>query len=191
MLKKIIQRIITYLKWLKASRTIAGIVCEASVMPNPKLEMKMGRKEEFEFEFTFINGLGFDPWIVYTHAYHECGGFKKVIGNYNFWGIKKPKAWTGKVIQVLTHEYINGEKIETYADFIDFNDIKGAIIWYANFISRMYPEAWKVKDNYQLYFPALVSFAHIYATDPVYSTKLIRLYNLLNPFIGEGNEKEK
>jgi flagellum-specific peptidoglycan hydrolase FlgJ len=148
---------------------------------NPKSLDPMSRKEELKAQAPFINALGFDPMIVYVHAYHESGNFKHIIGNYNFWGIKKPKNWTGKTILITTHEYIHGVKTELKDYFIDFPDMKGAIIWYAEFIGRMYPQAYTMRDNYKGYFPALVNYAHQYATDPMYYKKLIALYEELKP----------
>ncbi len=141
----------------------------------------MNRKDELKAQATFINGLGFDPMIVYVHAYHESGNFKHIIGNYNFWGIKKPKNWTGKTILITTHEYIHGVYTELQDWFIDFPDMKGAIIWYVEFISRMYPQAYAMRENYKGYYPALVMYKNIYATNPNYSQQLIALYERLKP----------
>lgn len=50
---------------------------------------------------------GFDWLILLTHAYHESGGFEKVIGENNYWGLKTPtkSEWTGKAVTLYTHEY--------------------------------------------------------------------------------------
>jgi flagellum-specific peptidoglycan hydrolase FlgJ len=50
---------------------------------------------------------GFDELILLTHAYHESGGFEKVIGANNFWGLKVPvkSSWDGLTAKVWTHEY--------------------------------------------------------------------------------------
>lgn len=141
--------------------------------------MPLNKKDEFKQQAMFINALGFDPMIVYTHAYHESGNFERVIGNYNFWGIKKPSTWSGKTTQVVTHEYIKGVYTQTIDWFIDFPDIKGAIIWYANLINRLYPQAYALKDNYKGYFPALINYKYQYATDPHYATQLVALYEKL------------
>lgn len=60
---------------------------------------------------------GWDCLIMLTHAYHESGGFDKVIGQNNFWGIKTPSKsnWTGLSKTVFTTEYesiVNGETEE-------------------------------------------------------------------------------
>lgn len=50
---------------------------------------------------------GFDWLILLTHAFHESGGFEKIIGNNNFWGLKTPSRskWPGKSVKVYTTEY--------------------------------------------------------------------------------------
>lgn len=139
----------------------------------------MNKRDEFKAEFVFIDELGFDPMIVYTHAWHESGGFKRIIGNYNFWGIKCPRKWTGKKVLVNTHEYIKGVRTPTTEYFCDWPDLKGAILWYTGLISRLYPEAYNARTDHKIFFPALVNFKYKYATDPLYPELLIKLYEQL------------
>ena len=159
--------------------TMPDTSAPSSPNENPELLPQMNKKDEFKLQFTYLNGLGFDPLIVYTHAWHESGNFKHIIGNYNYFGIKKPKNWTGKAILITTHEYINGIKTEVQDWFVDFPDIKGAILWYADLIHRLYPQAYVMRDNYKGYFPALINYTHQYATNPKYSQQLIALYEQL------------
>lgn len=51
--------------------------------------------------------LGFDDLNVLTHAWHETGGFAKVIGMNNYWGLKVPtkRSWTGIAVVVPTTEF--------------------------------------------------------------------------------------
>ena len=138
----------------------------------------------------FINALhivaeqGFSKWAVLTHAWHESGAFTKVIGDFNFWGIKKPKNWKGKVHSIKTHEYENNKRIDIVAEFIDFETIFKAINWYCGLIRRLYPDAYENRNNPIEYFRGLVSRNIKYATDPAYSIKLISLYNVLKDEIG-------
>jgi mannosyl-glycoprotein endo-beta-N-acetylglucosaminidase len=53
---------------------------------------------------SYLGTLGWDRLIVVTHAWHETGMFKHVIGDNNFFGITLPQGWTGKVCDVMTHE---------------------------------------------------------------------------------------
>ena len=98
-------------------------------------------------EDIFIEGLsvavakGYNAWCLYIQAYHETGAFKKIIGNYNYFGQKPPKSWTGKVLKVTTTEYIFGEKKEKVIDtFVDFETIEEAIEFHCSQIFRLYKE---------------------------------------------------
>jgi hypothetical protein len=59
----------------------------------------------------FVNALrftrdrGFNDYCVLTHAFHESGKFIKTIGGHNYWGIKKPRKWSGKIHDITTHEF--------------------------------------------------------------------------------------
>jgi flagellum-specific peptidoglycan hydrolase FlgJ len=122
---------------------------------------------------------GFSKLGVLTHAWHESGAFRRVIGNHGYWGIKKPKNWQGKTVLVDTHEYIDGERVPLKAPFIDFDSANDAIIWYCSFIRRLYPEAYYKRDNPMEYFIGLISGSLQYASDPTYSVKLTSLYRIL------------
>jgi flagellum-specific peptidoglycan hydrolase FlgJ len=55
-----------------------------------------------------VKDKGFAPLIVFAHAWHESGGFEKVIGKNNYWGIKtpdNPSKWSGLVAETYTHEF--------------------------------------------------------------------------------------
>jgi len=122
---------------------------------------------------------GFNPWCIITQAWHESGAFKRVIGNYNFWGIKKTRRWTGKICAVTTHEYVKGVKTKMKLDFIDFPDLPAALIWYVAFIKRMYPIAYINRDNPESYFLGMVIGRWKFATDPEYVQKLNNTYKKL------------
>lgn len=140
---------------------------------------------DIEIMRQFIEALGiatqqgFSKWAVLTHAWHESGAFRRVIGNHGYWGIKKPKTWQGKVVLVDTHEYINGERVPLKAPFIDFDSANDAVIWYCTFIRRLYPNAYNNRDDPIKFFIGLVSGSLQYATDPNYPTKLTSLYRIL------------
>lgn len=123
---------------------------------------------------------GFSKLGVLTHAWHESGAFRRVIGNNNFWGIKRPKKWQGKVMLVDTHEYINGKLVPVKdVPFIDFDSILEAMSWYCNFIRRLYPDAYNDRDDPIKFFIGLVSGKLKYCTDLNYPTKLTSLYRIL------------
>jgi len=71
----------------------------------------------------FIKGLtvsrqaGIADLAILAHAWLESGGFSRVIGSYNAWGVKVPKRtpWSGKVFYVPTTEYSRAIAGETAA----------------------------------------------------------------------------
>jgi len=134
---------------------------------------------EFARALPVAEDQGFSKWAVFTHAWHESGAFKKVIGSHNYWGIKKPRKWTGKTHMVTTHEYIKGEKTKVQAEFIDFGTAIEAVNWYCGLIRRIYPGSYRNRHEPARYFVHLVSGKLKYATDPNYPTKLISLYRVL------------
>lgn len=120
---------------------------------------------------------GFDNLIVLAHAYHESGGFIKIIGNWNVFGIKKPSSWKGKIVDVTTHEYIKGKKVKVIAPFIDFDTVGDLVMWYTSLIKRLYPNAYDNRKNPGAYFKGLINGKYQYATDPNYPIKLMSVYN--------------
>ena len=134
---------------------------------------------DFINNLKIVSDLGFDQLAVLTHAYHESGAFNHAIGLANFWGIKPPHTWTGKVIPTVTHEFINGQKIQVTTNFIDFDTIAEGLQWYCAFIQRMYPNAYNNRQNSEQYFNGLIDGKYQYATDPKYVPTLINLYNEL------------
>ena len=77
--------------------------------------MLNGKAKQFIQCLTILTGQGFDPWGPLTQAWDESGGFTRVIGDWNFLGIKKPEKhpWTGKVFVRWTHEYMSIKEGET------------------------------------------------------------------------------
>lgn len=125
---------------------------------------------------------GFSAWAVFVHAWHETGAFKYVIGSHNYWGIKTPREWTGKVVPgVKTHEYVGGERTPKVDDFIDFDTALEAMGWYCNFIRRLYPNAYNNRHEPVKYFEGLINGKLKYATalKPAYDHRLISLHKVL------------
>ena len=124
----------------------------------------------------FCESSAFDPYIVLTHAWHESGAFEHVIGNHNYWGIKKPQTWTGIIKDIITHEFIKGVKTQVTAQFVDFPDCLEALNWYEGLIRRLYPSSYLNRQTYEPYFEGLINGKYQYATDPNYIRKLKSLY---------------
>lgn len=126
----------------------------------------------------FCDFENFNRWSVFTQAWHESSGFEKAIGN-NYFGIKKPRAWTGKTCYVTTHEYIRGVKTKVKHYFADWETLAEALIWYGSLIKRLYPLSFKNRENPESYFIGLVAGTYRYATDPNYVSKLTGMYHKL------------
>lgn len=196
--------------WVSAVRTggsakdqpkVAGSPVPASI-PSPETANSMDKPQEqpkidIETEFAKLKignkGLelfrnlklsrneGFDDFAIITQSWHESGSYFKVIGKYNFWGIKKPNNWTGKVLPVQTHEYLNGTRIAVTDYFIDFETCADAVLWWNSLIGRLYKEAFANRNSPSLFFKELCNpkNKYQYATDINYSFKLLELYQQL------------
>jgi len=146
-------------------------------------QLDLSKKGKTLFQHLHITRAeGFNDFTILTQTWHESGRYEKVIGNFNYWGIKKPKNWEGEVIKVRTHEYDSeGKKVPVFDDFIDFKDCSSAVIWWISLIQRLYKGAYQHRDNPELFFDGLIKGGEIdsefsYATDPIYVSKLTNLY---------------
>jgi flagellar protein FlgJ len=93
--------------------------------------------------------------------------------SYNLFGIKATGNWNGKVVETMTTEYINGEKLQRVERFRAYDSYAEAFRDFAGLISRN-PRYEPVMGN--LHHPA--GYAHAmqqagYATDPGYADKLL------------------
>ncbi len=135
--------------------------------------------EFWKKSYKILKKEGFNPLFVFVHIYHETGGFRHIIGKYNYWGIKARKDTINKV-KVKTHEYIEGRRVECYAYFRDWETLKDAVNFYISLIRRLYPFSYKARnDSYAGYFCGLTNGKYKYATDPKYVLKLTTLYKKL------------
>jgi flagellar protein FlgJ len=116
-------------------------------------------------------------------AGHETGWGRSEIktadgGNsFNVFGIKAGKGWTGKVAEVTTTEYVDGQAQKVKAKFRAYDSYEDAFRDYAKLIGNS-PRYAQVMDNLQ----SAQSFASGlqragYATDPQYAAKLSRAIN--------------
>lgn len=129
--------------------------------------------------YDYLMNRGFNPLFVFIHIYHETGGFKRIIGKYNYWGIKETNPEKTN-LQIKTHEYIDGKKITVYTYFKDWINLEEALKFYTGLIKRLYPVSYRNrKINHIEYFKNLTNGIYKYATDPKYSTKLINLFSSL------------
>ena len=116
---------------------------------------------------------GVDPNALLTQWGFESAWGSKTSGKYNYFGIKADKGWTGEKKDVMTHEYLNGEKVTLPQPFRSYNNPKEAVQDYVSFLkkNKRYEKAgvFQAKTSEE-YFGALQKAG--YATDPNYASKL-------------------
>jgi len=116
---------------------------------------------------------GVDPNALLTQWGFESAWGSKTSGKYNYFGIKADKSWTGDKKDVMTHEYLNGVKVNLPQPFRSYNSPKEAVDDYVNFLknNKRYEKAgvFQAKTSGE-YFGALQKAG--YATDPNYAAKL-------------------
>lgn len=167
----------------------------------------MTKKEKFVKCIDRLWVKGWNPAIIFVHAYHESGNFKKVIGKNNYWGIKSSSRWKGLKVKKTTHEFISVEKAEKLRKkpnknielvgeifkhgkewhqkikvkhwFRDWETTEEALNWYIVLIKRLYPMSYAYRSDYKVFFSWLVKGIYKYATDKKYAGKLKRLYESL------------
>jgi flagellar protein FlgJ len=118
--------------------------------------------------------------LMLSQAALESGWGKREIrgedgtNSYNLFGIKATSGWTGKVVNVMTTEYVDGEPRKMLQPFRAYNSYAESFADYARLISQA--------DRYSdvLAAPTAEEAARKvqeagYATDPNYADKLISI----------------
>jgi flagellar protein FlgJ len=126
---------------------------------------------------------GIPASFMIGQAGHETGWGRSEIrhangaNSHNLFGIKATGGWTGKVAEITTTEYIDGEPRKVTARFRAYDSYADSFRDYARLISQS-PRYQEVMGNLQ----SPVAFARElqeagYATDPNYADKLSRAIN--------------
>ncbi len=126
---------------------------------------------------------GLPAGFMIGQAGHETGWGRQEIKNadgstsFNLFGIKAGSGWTGKVAQVTTTEYVNGEAKKTVAKFRAYGSYEESFRDYAKLIneSPRYAQARQQTGSAQAFATGLQRAG--YATDPQYAAKLSRAIN--------------
>lgn len=127
--------------------------------------------------------LDIDPKAVIAQAALETGWGRFMItdqqGNnsFNFFGIKADQRWQGERVNIQTHEYRAGVRVNERADFRSYPSVAAGLQDYAEFLQS--------GDRYQQALGkglAADQFGHAlqragYATDPAYGEKIQRVSN--------------
>ncbi|MCD8514550.1 MAG: flagellar assembly peptidoglycan hydrolase FlgJ [Burkholderiaceae bacterium] len=126
---------------------------------------------------------GIPAAFMIGQAAHETGWGRSPIRNadgsssFNLFGIKAGPSWRGRVAEITTTEYINGEPRRVTARFRAYESYAESFRDYARLISQS-PRYTQVMQS--LYSPRSFSEqlqAAGYATDPRYAEKLTRVIN--------------
>lgn len=135
--------------------------------------MKKHLKDFLEFigidAIKYLLDEGFDPAIVISQSALETGWSKSQLSlvSKNLFGIK------GKGLEWTTKEYQGGwTTIKT--QFKHYNSTKECMQDYVSIIKRLYPSAYKVRNDPVAYIKEV---AKRWATDPNYVDKILAIYN--------------
>lgn len=152
--------------------------------------------ELYAHDMSPLSRGGFDPWGPWIHAIEETGYFNHVIGKFNFWGLKAPKWWQGKRVEVMTSEFLSSNlelceknnclrkeahfhRVPGKALFMDFDDMGHAFRIYVNRVTRLYPDAFANRRFPVLFFEGFQNGKWKWSTNQNYVHAMTTLYNQL------------
>lgn len=129
--------------------------------------------------------LGVNPLALIAQAAMETGWGKRMVsdgaGNSsnNLFNIKANSAWAGNSIEVSTLEYKNGTPRKELAQFRQYESIAQSFNDYVNLLknSPRYQSALAVAGDAKQFLKELHGAG--YATDPLYSQKIISLFEVI------------
>lgn len=106
--------------------------------------------------------------------------------SHNLFGIKAGSHWQGKTTDIVTHEYINGQRTQVVDTFRVYDSFEHAFTDYASLIGNNPRYAGVVQA------PTAEQAARElqrggYATDPRYADKLVAVMNTMGPLNAGGN----
>jgi flagellar protein FlgJ len=126
---------------------------------------------------------GIPAGFMIGQAGHETAWGRREIrmsdgsASFNLFGIKATPGWTGKVAEVSTTEYVNGQPQKTVAKFRAYDSYEASFRDYARLIneSPRYAQARQQTGSAVAYASGLQRAG--YATDPAYASKLSQAIN--------------
>jgi len=116
---------------------------------------------------------GIPASITLAQAALESGWGARAPGN-NLFGIKADRAWTGPTVDVPTHEYVRGQRLDVTDKFRKYESFGASMVDHAQFLLKnpRYAKCFKQTDGAGW---ARELQAAGYATDPDYANKLIAI----------------
>ena len=151
---------------------------------NPRTRGPKGREDFVQHHRAAADRVAQDSGIpaafMLGQAGHETGWGRSEIRTkdgsnaFNLFGIKAGKGWSGKVAEVTTTEYVNGQPRKTVAKFRAYDSYEESFKDYARLINEnpRYEKARAKTHSAQAYAAELQKAG--YATDPQYAAKLSR-----------------
>lgn len=119
-------------------------------------------------------------WGRHEIATHQGGN------SHNLFGIKAGRHWQGKTTDIITHEYINGQRTQVVDTFRVYDSFEQAFTDYASLIGNNPRYAGVVQASTAEQAARELQRGG-YATDPRYADKLVAVMNTLGP-LGAGRE---
>lgn len=169
---------------------LGGLTVIALVMAKDKVKEVIQKLSRAQFiskyaptvKFASV-GTGLFPSVFLAQAILESGdGNSTLAAKYNnFFGVKADKSWGGKVVELPTKEYLNGQWVTVKEPFRVYSDPIDSFRDRVNFL--------KVNKRYTTHgvFNALTPEGQAnslqaagYATDPNYAKLLINIINQNN-----------
>lgn len=124
--------------------------------------------------------LGVSPEVILSQAALETGWGKFVISkgdqsSFNLFNIKAGRDWSGKRMEKVSMEYIQGRALQQKSDFRAYNSFEQSFADYTDFIQNN--PRYDVKSEQSLHDETYIKQLHNagYATDPNYSEKVLRV----------------
>lgn len=126
---------------------------------------------------------GLPEHFILAQAAHESGWGRREIRNadgsssHNVFGIKATGGWQGRVAEVLTTEYVNGQPRKMVQKFRAYDSLHDAYRDYARLIKNNQRYARVIEQGHTAQGFAQGLQDAGYATDPAYADKLSRVIN--------------
>ncbi len=134
--------------------------------------------------------------LILAQAALETGWGRREIptadgGNsHNLFGIKAGANWDGPTTEVVTHEYINGQRTRVVDRFRVYDSYAEAFADHGRLISEN-PRYAPVLDAADAKQAAQALQNGGYATDPAYADKLVALMDQIGGLVGAGPARER
>ncbi|MEB0058549.1 MULTISPECIES: flagellar assembly peptidoglycan hydrolase FlgJ [unclassified Variovorax] len=165
------------------ARSATPTVSLGGTTTNPSATQSGFVSQHTEAAERVAQATGIPSAFMIGQAGHETGWGKSEIRNadgsnaFNLFGIKATGSWTGKVAEITTTEYVDGEAKKVTAKFRAYGSYEESFRDYAKLIgeSPRYAQARAQTGSATAYATELQRAG--YATDPAYAAKLSRAIN--------------